>query len=53
MGERMPQWTLPAASIGTIIAIIALILAVLLAILGRLQWEYAGFIIALAIARLT
>jgi hypothetical protein len=43
----------PPFTIGSVIAIVVLILAVVLLVIGRLPWEVAGLLGALAVARLT
>lgn len=48
----MPEINFPTG-LGSLIAIVVLLLAILLAVLGKLPWLLAGLIIALAAARLT
>jgi hypothetical protein len=45
--------TFPPLGIGSIIAIVVLVLALLLGLLGRMPWEIAGLLALLACARLT
>lgn len=43
---------IPVSSIGQVIAIVVLLLAIILGILGHMPWIFAGLFAALAIARL-
>lgn len=45
--------TLPSWSIGSVIAIIVLVLAIILIVLGKMPALEGGLFVALAIARLT
>jgi hypothetical protein len=45
--------TFPPLGIGSIIAVIVLVLAILFGVFGRLPWEIAGLLALLACARLT
>jgi hypothetical protein len=45
--------TLNLGGVGSILAIVALVLALVFGVIGHLPWVVAGLIILLAVARLT
>lgn len=49
----MPNWPPPLGSIGAIIAVLVLVLAVVFMAVGQMDYRLGGLIAALAVARLT
>jgi len=49
----MPEFTFPSWSLGSIIAIVVLILCIVLMVIGQIPVVIGGMIAGLAVARLT
>ena len=52
MRRNVVQWTVPPVTIGWIIALLVLILCIVFAVLGRIDFLLAGLIGGVALARL-